>query len=120
MRVPSLTIPVLVVGALLAGYFLRTAFTQPSTRVTYDPRPGLKAVFVVEGLRCKGTAAYLMSLYEEVPGIREIATFASERTAVFTYDPARLSPDRIRAVMEAPIPLDDGTSRQVFKCLSME
>jgi hypothetical protein len=104
---------VLVVTALLAGYFSRLVFTQPSTRVTYEPGPGREAVFVVEGLRCKGTAMYLTSLYD----IRSIVTYASERKAVFTYDPAQSSPQRIRAVMEAPMPLDDGTTRQVFKCV---
>jgi hypothetical protein len=118
MRVPPLSIPALVATALVAGYVSRTTFTQPTSRVDYEPGPGQEAVFVVDGLRCKGTAMYLTSFYEDVPGIRSIVTYASERKAVFTYDPAQLSPDRIRAVMEAPIPMDDGTSRQVFKCVS--
>jgi hypothetical protein len=72
----------------------------------------------VEGVRCKGTAMFFSSLYEDIPGIIGIETFASERTAVFTYDKKVITPDRIRMIMEAPIRFEDGTTSQVFKCVS--
>lgn len=120
MRVPPVTIPALVLGTLLAGYSLRTVFTRPSTQVTFSTDPGKEAAFVIEGLRCKGTAVYLGSLYDEVPGILRIETFASERKAVFTYDDLQISPQRIREIMEAPVPLEDGGLRQVFRCVSVK
>ncbi|MBU0509361.1 heavy-metal-associated domain-containing protein [bacterium] len=119
MRIPKLIIPVLVVVALLAGYFLRMAFTMPTTNVSFAATGGKTAVFVVDGLKCKGTAGFFTRLYQNRPGIAAIETFATEHKAVFTYDPAITSPDSIRAIMEAPIRLRDGSERQVFRCVSM-
>ncbi|HKK21627.1 MAG TPA: heavy-metal-associated domain-containing protein [candidate division Zixibacteria bacterium] len=120
MRVPKLIFPVLVFVALLGGYFLRTAFTQPTTNIAYDTKTGTQAVFIVDGLKCKGTAGFFTSLYENTPGIIGIETFATEHKAVVTYDPEQISPDGIKQVMEQEILFEDGTSEQVFKCLSME
>ena len=119
MRLPTYVIPVLVTLALLAGYGLRTSFTRPTSVQTFAEGTGSKATFVIDGVRCKGTAVFLSSLYEDIPGILGIETFAGERTAVFTYDPKVVTRDRIRAIMEAPIPFKDGTTSQVFKCMSV-
>ncbi|SYZ74603.1 exported hypothetical protein [Candidatus Zixiibacteriota bacterium] len=120
MRIPKLVIPLLVLLALTGGYFLRTAFTQPTTAVAYDSAQGEKAVFVVDGVKCKGTAAFFTSLYKDIPGIIGIETYATEHKAAFTYDPGIISIDSIKAIMEAEIQFNDGTSGQVFKCLSVQ
>ena len=119
MRLPTYVIPVLVTLALLAGYGLRTSFTRPTSVQTFAEGNWSKATFVIDGVRCKGTAVFLSSLYEDIPGILGIETFAGERTAVFTYDPKVVTQDRIREIMEAPIPFQDGTTSQVFKCMSV-
>lgn len=119
MRVPKFVIPALVVLSLAAGYGLRTSFTRPTTVHTFAEGAGAKATFTVDGVRCKGTAMFFSSLYEGTPGILGIETFAGERTAVFTYDPKLITPDQIRTIMEAPIPFQDGTTSQVFRCLSV-
>ncbi|MFH1374684.1 MAG: hypothetical protein ABII79_12895 [bacterium] len=120
MNVPKLIVPVLVVIALFSGYFLRTAFTKPSTVVTQGTGEGKKLECTVAGVRCKGTARFLTSLYENVPGVNGIVTYAADRRVIFTYDPDIITPDSIRAIMEAPILFDDGSSVQVYECLSME
>ena len=118
MNIPKYIIPVLVILTLLGGFYLRTAFTQPTT--TFGESEGTKLECVVEGVKCKGTARFLTMLYEEVPGISGIETYASDRQVVFTYDPSVITPDSIRAIMEAPVLLNDGSRVQVFRCLSME
>lgn len=120
MPIPKLVIPTAVIIALFGGYFLRTAFTQPTTMTSFEQTPGEKATFIVDGVKCKGTAAFFTSLYDSIPGIIGIETFASEHKAVFTFDPDRITRDSIRAIMEAPIPFDDGTTEQIFRCLSVE
>ncbi len=83
--------------------------------------PGGKTLTcTVDGLKCKGTASFFTGLYENTAGITAIETFATEHRAVFTYDPTVISADSIRRIMEAPIPLRDGTSRQVFTCTALE
>jgi hypothetical protein len=119
MKIPKLLLPVLVIVAIFGGYMLREAFTKPSTAMEFQGRPVATVECVVDGIRCKGTAGFFTSLYEMEPGIASIVTFATEHKAVFEYDPAITSLERIREVMEAPIPLRDGTSQQVFECLSM-
>ena len=118
MRLPRILIPVLVVLALAGGYGLRIPFTRPTLTKVFADRTGEQATFVVDGIRCWGTARFFTSLYEATPGVFSIQAYASERKAVFTFDPSVISRDRIRAIMEAPIPFNDGTSSQVFKCVS--
>jgi hypothetical protein len=123
MRLPGLIIPLLVAAALYGGYNLRLLFTQPTTNSTYnanDTKAGTKNIFIVDGIKCKGTAEYFSSLYDSVPGIIGIETFATERKAVITYDPDVITRDSIRAVMEKEIPFEDGTRGQLFKCISIE
>ncbi|MDH4156071.1 MAG: hypothetical protein OEW00_02195 [candidate division Zixibacteria bacterium] len=120
MNIPKYTIPLLVILSLVGGFLLRNAFTQPSTSVNFhDQREGARLECIVEGVKCKGTAYFFTTLYDGVPGIIGIETFATEHKAVFTYDPELISPAEIRSIMEAPIPMRDGTGQQVFRCLSM-
>jgi len=120
MRLPKIIIPVIVAVALFGGYFLKTAFTQPTTSFTYNGSPENRSTFIVNGLKCKGTATFFSSLYDSVPGIASIVTFASDHKAVIEYDPEVISPDSIKSVMEAEIEFDDGSRFQVFECLSMD
>ena len=120
MKVSKYIIPILVVAALFGGYGLRAAFTQPTTNITTGVGEGSKLECVVDGVRCKGTAMFFTQLYDDVAGINGIETFATEHLVIFTYDPAIITPEQIKAVMEAPVPLRDGSMVQVFTCLSME
>ncbi|MBL7190895.1 hypothetical protein ISS30_04305 [bacterium] len=119
MRIPKLLLPVLAVSILLFGYFLRFAFTQPTSNVSFDSEGGGKKLeCLVEGVKCKGTASFFTSLYKNTEGIISIETYATEHLAVFTYNPQLITTQRIIEVMETPILLQDGSRRQVFKCLS--
>lgn len=117
MTVPRYALPILVVAALFGGRSLRAAFTQPTAQIGSRSGGGEKLVCTVQGLKCKGTSNFFLKLYEGVPGITAIETFASEHKAVFTYDPHLISPDRIEETMEAPVPLRDGSRMQVFRCV---
>ncbi len=120
MRIPRFIIPVLVIAAIFGGYFLRTAFTQPTTNKAASGEAGAKSTFIVDGLKCKGTAGFFTSLYDSIPGVAGIETFATEHKAVISYDPDRISVDSIKAIMEAIIVFDDGSSARIFKCQSVE
>jgi hypothetical protein len=120
MRLPRYIFPILIIAALFGGYFLRTAFTQPTTNTNYSESAGATSIFIVDGLKCKGTAAFFTSLYDSIPGINGIQTFATEHKAIFKYNPDLIAKDSILAVMESPILFEDGTREQVFKCLSFE
>ena len=119
MRVPKFIIPLVVLVALTAGYAFRTSLDRPTLVRTFAERTGAQATFVVDGVRCRGTAALFCSLFEDTPGILKIEAFASERTAVVTFDSKAVTPKRIQEIMEAPIAFDDGTTNQVFRCVSV-
>ena len=120
MQLPRCIIPTLVVAALTGGYALRSVFTQPTLTTTFADKPGERATFVVDGIRCRGTAKLLASLYEDTPGVFVIQTFATERKAVFTFDTNAITKARLQQIMEAPIEFTDGTTGKVFKCVSVE
>jgi hypothetical protein len=120
MNIPRILLPLLVVAALFSGYLLRAAFTQPTTTVSMGSAGGKTVECIVDGLKCKGTAAFFTKLYTGVPGIATIETFATEHKAVFSYDPQVITTDRIKSIMEAPLPMRDGSSRQVFTCRTIQ
>jgi len=120
MKIPKFVIPLLAIGMLFGGYYLRHAFTKPTTSVTFESSGSQRMVCTVEGVKCKGTANFFTRLYSDVQGISSIETVATEHRAVFTYDPKVISKEDIREIMERQILLGDGSMRQVFKCLSME
>lgn len=120
MRVPSIVLPLLIAAAIFSGYAMRNTFTQPTTNSVYSATPVESVTCTVQGVKCKGTANFFTQLYDGTAGIASITTFASDHEVVFEYDPALITKERIREIMEAPIPLRDGTSRQLFFCESME
>jgi hypothetical protein len=120
MKLSPLLLPILVVLALFGGYGLRAAFTQPTTRTAVGVTSGESCTAIVTGLKCKGTAAFFTSLYDSIPGIQSIETYATEHKAIFSYDPNLITRDSIKAIMEQVITFDDGTSSQVFECQSLE
>ncbi len=120
MRLPRIIVPVLVALALVGGIGLRRAFTQPTLTQVFADQPGKRATFIVDGIRCWGTARFFASLYEDTPGVFAVQAYASECKAVFTFDPDLISRDRIRAIMEAPVPFNDGTTGVVFKCIAVQ
>ncbi len=120
MKIPKIIIPILVVVSLFGGYALRAAFTQPTTSVMVGDTTGAKLECIVDGVKCKGTANFFTSLFENVAGIIGIETYASDHRVIFTYDPSIITPESIRKIIDAPVPLQDGRIIQIFTCLSME
>ncbi len=120
MKISPWILPILVILALFGGYGLRAAFTQPTTTNVSGEVAGSKLTAIVDGLKCKGTATYFVSLYDSTAGIKAIETFASDHKAIFTYDPDAITPDSIKVIMEQVIRFEDGTEAQIYECLSME
>jgi len=120
MNIPRYILPLLIAAALFGGYALRAAFTHPSSSVQFSANGSKKVTCIVDGIRCKGTSDFFIRLYSKTPGIAHIETYATEHKAIIKYDPNLITPNQIRSVMEAQIPLRDGTSRQVFFCQSMK
>jgi hypothetical protein len=119
MKIPRLLLPFLVILGIFGGYALRAAFIKPTTTTEFSGKGSHSVTCIVDGLKCKGTANFFTRLYAKTDGIASIQTFATEHKAVFRFDGSKLTADSIRAIMEAPIPLRDGTTQQVFVCQSI-
>ncbi len=124
MKISRFALPLLVVVFLFGGYFLRLAFTQPTTQISFAQAgevEGKEQVeCVVEGLKCKGTANFFTNLYAGKPGIAAIETFATEHTAIFTFDSSLITREEIQSIMEASVPLQDGRHVQPFTLVEMK
>ncbi|MEW6411267.1 MAG: hypothetical protein AB1483_02205 [Candidatus Zixiibacteriota bacterium] len=120
MKIPKIVVPILVVISLFGGYALKAAFTQPTTSTMPTNSGGSKLECIVDGVKCKGTASFFVSLFENVAGINGIETYATDHRVIFSYDPSVITPDEIRTIMEAPVPLQDGRVIRIFTCLSMD
>ena len=120
MRLPRFIIPLFVTLALLAGYRLRTTFTRPTTVQAFSQGSGEPGQHLWwTECAAKVPRCFFRPWYQNTPGILAIETFATERTAVFTFNPEMITRDRIRAIMETPVPVRDGATIQVFRCLSV-
>ena len=120
MRIPHATLPILVVIALFGGFFLRNAFTQPSTQASMGAVGAATVECIVDGVKCKGTATLFTTHFKGVPGISTIETFAADHRVVITYDPSVITPDAIRQKIDSPVVLEDGTQIDYFKCVSID
>ncbi len=119
MKIHRLAIPILAIMTLFGGYHLRHAFTKPTTAVKFTGSGNALVECKVEGLRCKGTANFFTSLFQGVEGISSIETIGSEHKATITYNPVVISKQNIREIIERQIPLRDGSTRQIFRCVEM-
>lgn len=120
MRISKYTIPVLVIITLFLGWFLKYAFTHPTTNMVFLEGKGEIVECIVEGVKCKGTAGTFSRRFAVVPGIYSVATYASEHRAVISYDPESLTWDDIKEIIEEPYKLADGTEVKIFKLMDME
>lgn len=120
MRVSPWAIPVIVVLVFAGGYFGRALFAIPTTSITVGSGEGSKLECIVAGVKCKGTATFFTSLFEEVEGVNGIETFAADHKAVITYDEAVITPEEIKKVIEQEVQFSDGSIGTVFECTSMK
>ncbi len=94
MKVPKMAIPLLVLLFVVDG--------ELDCRVTVD------------GLKCRGTAGFFTSQFENTPGIESITTYAVNHKAIFVYDSRIITPDRIKSIFEKEFRMEDGTFQSVF------
>lgn len=119
MKLPKILIPILVIAALFGGYFLRNTFTQPTVVMTSGDGSGQRLEWIVDGVKCRGTSDFFISLFNGVEGINGITTYASEHKVVFAYDPDKITPAQIREIIEQDILFNDGSRARVFTVMSL-
>lgn len=115
MKIPKLAIPIAVILFVAGGYLLQPVFFFPTTETAFSAVGDSRVEFIVEGLRCRGTAAFFVTLFEDTPGIESITTYAVDHKSVFVYDSKLITPDRINSIFEKEFRMNDGTFQSVFR-----
>jgi len=115
MRIPKIILPILVLIFVAGGYFLQSTFFFPTTETVFGAVGDSEVEFTVDGVRCRGTASFFESLFQKTPGIESITTYAANGRAIFKYNSAEITPDRIKSIFEKEIRMRDGSFRRVFK-----
>jgi hypothetical protein len=120
MKLPAAFIPAAVLACALLCIPLREAFVYPAASITFDEAgpaggaPARQVEMIVQGVKCQGTAEFFVKRYENQAGILGLEAFAADHKVVVTYDPAKTDPDRIRAIGDAPVLLENGELRTFF------
>jgi len=115
MRIPKIVIPILVITLFAGGYIFQSVFFFPTTEVTYASQGDSRVEFVVDGLKCRGTASFFTEMFNDVPGIASITTYAANHRAIFTFNSAEINPDRIKVIFEKEFRLEDGSFSSLFQ-----
>jgi hypothetical protein len=115
MRIPKIVIPILVVVLFAGGYLFQRVFFFPTTEVTYASQGDSRVEFIVDGLKCRGTASFFTEMFNDVPGIRSITTYAADHRAIFVYNSEEINPDRIKVIFEKEFRLDDGSFTSFYQ-----
>lgn len=118
MKIPKIVIPALVILFILGGYLIQPLFFFPTTESAFAAKGDSTVEFTVEGLRCRGTAAFFTSLFDDVPGIESITTYAANNKAIFRYNSELISPHRIKSIFEREFRMRDGSFSKAFKEIS--
>ena len=111
MRLPKIIIPILVLVAMAIGIGTRALFSVPTTDLLLADPEGKSIshiTYTVQGVKCAGTANFFARRYRGVPGVIQVTTYADEHKAIIAYEPARITPDSLRRVFEAPVIGQDG------------
>jgi copper chaperone CopZ len=121
MRIRSSLLAPMVVVLFLATIWIGKLWELPSMERTFAAAPGEvhSADFVVEGLRCRGTSNFFMSMTEGVPGIVSVTTFVQEHRATIKFDPSQIDIQGISRAIEQPVRLRDGRVVSPFRVLEI-
>ena len=104
-------VPAVITVLSISGLLGAGRISVPTLTFVYDDgfRGQTASVeFIVQGVRCYGTAKLLRKHIETVPGIISMIAYGGRHKITVEYDPARTSPKHILDSIERPIITSDG------------
>ncbi len=117
MKLPKIIIPILVLVLMVGGYFLQSMFFFPTNEIALGATGDSTVEFTVDGLKCRGTSGFFTGMFENVPGIESITTYAANHKAIFVYDSRLIDPHKIQVIFEREFKMQDGTFQPMFKAV---
>jgi copper chaperone CopZ len=113
----AVIIPIAIALLTLLAFATTNAYRVPTAELSFvEVRPSAVSTveFVVNGLKCRGTANMLARQIADLPGVVSLTAYARTHTALIEYDPSVTSPDEIRAAAVEPI-VHEGRVYEVFE-----
>jgi len=115
MKIPKVIIPILVLVFVAAGYAIQPLFYFPTTEVEFSADGDSTVEFIVDGIRCRGTAAFFTEMFANAEGIESITTYAASNKAIFVYDSKLTNPDKIKLLFEREFRMQDGSFQSFYR-----
>ncbi len=107
MKVPSWTVPALIVGLIVAGLGAARLLAIPTISIDFadgESTPHLEElVLIVDGVLCTDTARTAASTLEDLPGVFRFTAFASYNRVEISYDPNTTDRESVVAAIEGPV-----------------
>jgi copper chaperone CopZ len=116
----TVIIPIAIVGLIVLAYATVNAYRVPTLQaqlVEQAPDVVRTVEYVVDGLKCRGTAVGFTRMIATVPGVVGVTVHARTHSAIVEYDPSLTDPEEISGAFTAPI-VRDGQSFSVFRLAS--
>jgi len=118
----ALIIPAAIAILLFTAFATVNAYRVPTLRFPIlegadRPEVVRTVEYVVDGIRCRGTAMGFVRFASASPGLVSVTAYARTRTAIVEYDPSLTDPDHIREAFMTPV-VRDGVTHQFFTSLS--
>lgn len=113
-------VPALVLALLLGSTQFQSSLRTPTLERSYPQAsvesPRERAWFVVDGVRCRGTAGALATLIEEGGGLTSLVVYSSGREVIVDYDPAQVAPEELIFRFDREVEIG-GQTLHPFTCL---
>ena len=113
-------VPAVITILSISGLLGAGRISVPTLTFVYDDGfrgQTASAEFIVEGVRCYGTANLLRKQIETVPGIISMIAYGGRHRVTVEYDPARTGPQDILDSIERPLMTANGPM-EWFKVIS--
>ena len=121
MKIKPILLAPLVVILFVSAILIANMWELPSMQHEFAEAKGesQEVQVIVEGLRCRGTSNFFVSMIKDVPGILGVSTYVQEKRAVIDYDISQINLDEIKKAIESPVQLQDGRIVTPFKILEI-
>lgn len=119
-KLPTWIIPLVTVGLITGSVYASGLIRIPSLEVVYEkPSDSVKvekAVFVVDGMRCRTSAKTLSKLVKEGGGVISLKVYTAAREVILEYNAEELIPEELIYRFDRDIKVK-GRTIHPFRCL---
>ena len=116
MKIPAALLAPVVLVSFIGVILVVNVWELPTQQQRFgDTAAHAQSIqMIVDGLRCRGTSNFFMGKLSSADGLISVNTYVQEHRADIVFDPALISVEGIRQIIESPVRLRDGRIVQPF------